>query len=102
MLKNKKIFRILITSILYFISISANASIVTTIKPLGFIASAIADKITSVEVIIPNSYIMNNYSLRPLDILKIKQADFIVLTDNKVESSFLKKIIHKFKKKILY
>jgi zinc transport system substrate-binding protein len=101
MLNKKNFFQCLFISILYVLSNYANATIVTIIKPLGFIASAIAHGVTSVEVIVPNYSTMHNYSLRPLDVIKIKNADFIVFIGNTAEPTYFKKIIHRFKKKIL-
>ncbi|CAL4326380.1 High-affinity zinc uptake system protein ZnuA [Buchnera aphidicola (Brachycaudus tragopogonis)] len=96
--KNKK-KNIILIILLYCIPNLCDASIVTISKPLGFIAAAIADGITSVEVITPNSATMHNYFLRPLDIMKIRNSDFVISIGNNFEPPFLKKIIHHFKKK---
>ena len=46
---------------------SANAAVVTSLKPLGFIASAITDGVTTTEVILPDGASEHDYSLRPSD-----------------------------------
>ncbi|MDV3177259.1 MAG: zinc ABC transporter substrate-binding protein [Candidatus Phytoplasma australasiaticum] len=101
MFNKKKFLKYSLISILYCISSYSNAAIVTIIKPLGFIAAAIADRVTSVDVIIPNYSTMHNYSLCPLDVIKIKNADFIVFIGSTSEPMYFKKIIHNLKKKIL-
>ncbi|WP_187308331.1 zinc ABC transporter substrate-binding protein ZnuA [Buchnera aphidicola] len=102
-LNKKKInfFTILVIILLSLLPTLANATIVTMFKPLGFIAAAIADGITTVEVITPNGTTIHNYSLRPLDIMKIKNSDFVILIGNNAEPIFLKKIIDHLKKKYI-
>jgi zinc transport system substrate-binding protein len=102
MLKNKKKNFFSILGIL-FILIPSNsyASILTIFKPLGFIAAAIAHNVTKVEVILPDGATVQNYYLRPLDLVKIKHSDFIILIGDQIEPFFLKKAINYFKKKTI-
>ena len=56
MLQNKKALFSLLLPLGFAASLSAPASaaVVTSIKPLGFIAAAIADGVTPVEVLLPD------------------------------------------------
>lgn len=56
----------------------AQAAIVTSIRPLGFIAAAIAEGVTPVDVLLPDGASPHDYALRPSDIQKIRQADLLL------------------------
>ena len=59
-------------------SAGAQATILTSIKPLGFIASSIADGVTDTQVLVPTGASPHDYSLKPSDIKKVKSADLII------------------------
>ncbi|PJG82560.1 zinc ABC transporter substrate-binding protein ZnuA [Caviibacterium pharyngocola] len=59
-------------------SAAASASVLTSIKPLGFIASSIAEGVTDTDVIVPAGASPHAYNLKPSDVQKIKSADLIV------------------------
>lgn len=102
MLKNKKkFFFSIFTILLILFSNNSHACILTSFKPLGFIAAAIAHKVTQVDVILPEAIKAENYYLRPLDLIKIKNSDLIILIGNEEEPFFLKKAIDFFKKRTL-
>lgn len=63
-----------------------NAAVVTSIKPLGFIAAAIADGVTPVEVILPDGASEHDYALRPSDLRRIKNADLLVWVGPQMEA----------------
>ncbi|MGV7961062.1 zinc ABC transporter substrate-binding protein ZnuA [Photorhabdus tasmaniensis] len=57
---------------------SANADVVTSIRPLGFIAAAITDGVTDTQVLLPDGASPHDYALKPSDLKKINQADLVV------------------------
>ncbi|MDC9588880.1 zinc ABC transporter substrate-binding protein ZnuA [Xenorhabdus sp. XENO-10] len=76
----------------------AQADVVTSIRPLGFIATAIADGVTDTQVLLPNGASPHDYALRPLDVQKINQADLVVWIGPDMET-FLAKPIAKIERK---
>lgn len=72
----------------------ANANILTSIKPLGFIAAAVANGVTTTEVLIPPTASPHDYSLKPSDIQKLQQAGLVVWIGEDIDS-FLEKNIEK-------
>ena len=79
------------TAILSFSAV-ASATIVTSVKPLGFIASSIADGITDTEVLVPAGASPHDYSLKPSDVQKLKSAEMVVWIGEDVDA-FLDKSI---------
>lgn len=57
---------------------TAYATIITSIRPLGFIAAAIADGVIPVRVLLPTGASPHDYALRPSDIQGINNASLIV------------------------
>ncbi|WP_408605364.1 zinc ABC transporter substrate-binding protein ZnuA [Candidatus Gullanella endobia] len=68
------------------------ATIVTSIRPLGFIAAAISDGVMPVEVILPDGSSPHDYSLRPIDVLRLKKADIFIWVGPELES-FLSRLV---------
>ncbi|WP_075182009.1 zinc ABC transporter substrate-binding protein ZnuA [Pantoea sp. 1.19] len=64
----------------------SHAAVVASVKPLGFIAAAIADGVTPVEVLLPDGASEHDYSLRPSDIKRIKNADLLVWVGPEMEA----------------
>lgn len=64
----------------------AQADVVTSIKPLGFIAAAIANGVTPVTVVLPDGASEHDYALRPSDVRRIKNADLLVWVGPEMES----------------
>ncbi|SFN47971.1 zinc transport system substrate-binding protein [Izhakiella capsodis] len=71
---------------------AAHADIVASIKPVGFIAAAIADGVTPVKVLLPDGASEHDYSLRPSDIKAIRNADLVVWIGPDMEA-FMPRII---------
>ncbi|MDX7990934.1 zinc ABC transporter substrate-binding protein ZnuA [Xenorhabdus littoralis] len=71
---------------------AAQADVVTSIRPLGFIAAAIADGVTNTEVLLPDGASPHDYALRPLDVRKINQADLFVWIGPDIENFLVKPI----------
>ncbi|MDP8051701.1 zinc ABC transporter substrate-binding protein ZnuA [Pasteurella atlantica] len=70
------------------------ANVLTTIKPLGFIANAITDGVTETNVLLPISASPHDYSLKPSDVQKLKSASLVVWIGDEMET-FLEKSIEK-------
>lgn len=64
----------------------ADAAVVTSIKPLGFIASAITDGITQTQVLLPDGASEHDYSLRPSDIKRLQDAELVVWIGPEMET----------------
>lgn len=64
----------------------AHSAVVASIKPLGFIAAAIADGVTPVEVLLPDGASEHDYALRPSDIKRLQGADLVVWIGPEMEA----------------
>lgn len=79
----------------------ANADVLTTLKPLGFISAAITEGVTHTQVLLPVTASPHDYSLKPSDIEKLNQADLVVWIGDEMET-FLEKAVEKLpKEKVL-
>lgn len=79
----------------------SNADVLTTVKPLGFIANAITDGVTETKVLLPTSASPHDYSLKPSDVEQLQSAQLVVWIGEEMES-FLEKSIDKLpKEKVL-
>ena len=88
MLHNKQrfIFTLTAAAIAATSALPAHAAVVVSIKPIGFIAAAIADGITPVEVLLPDGASEHDYALRPSDVKRIRNADLLVWTGPDMEA----------------
>ncbi|OAT78561.1 zinc ABC transporter substrate-binding protein [Mangrovibacter phragmitis] len=73
-------------------TVVAQADVVTSIKPLGFIASAIADGVTKTEVLLPDGASAHDYALKPGDIIKLKNSDLVVWVGPDMEAFMQKPV----------
>ena len=64
----------------------ASAAVVTSMKPLGFIAAAIADGVTDTQVLLPDGASEHDYSLRPSDVKRLQNADLVVWIGPEMEA----------------
>lgn len=64
----------------------ASAAVVTSMKPLGFIAAAIADGVTETQVLLPDGASEHDYSLRPSDVKRLQNADLVVWIGPEMEA----------------
>lgn len=78
--------------------IMANADVLASVKPLGFIASSIADGVTGTQVLVPQGASPHDYSLKLSDIQKVKSADLVLWIGEDVDS-FLDKPIRQLERK---
>ncbi|VFP83138.1 zinc ABC transporter substrate-binding protein ZnuA [Candidatus Erwinia haradaeae] len=87
-----KIFILAGMLIIGLASLSAQATIVASVKPIGFIAATIADGVTSVSVLLPDGASVHSYALRPSDIKNLKNAELVVWVGPDMEA-FMSKAI---------
>lgn len=71
---------------------TANAAVVASIKPLGFIASAIADGVTDTEILLPDGASEHEYALKPSDVKRLKSADLVVWVGPDMEAFMQKSV----------
>ncbi|WDL83179.1 zinc ABC transporter substrate-binding protein ZnuA [Aeromonas bestiarum] len=64
--------------------------VLTTIKPLGFIAAAITDGVSEPKVLLPTGASPHDFSLRPSDIRSIQDADLVVWVGPELEGFMAK------------
>ncbi|MEN5281744.1 zinc ABC transporter substrate-binding protein ZnuA [Serratia marcescens] len=72
---------------------SASAAVVTSIRPLGFIASAIADGVTPTEVLLPDGASPHDFALRPSDIQRLRSADLVLWVGPDMEAFLTKALV---------
>ncbi|MEQ9943904.1 zinc ABC transporter substrate-binding protein ZnuA [Pectobacterium aroidearum] len=65
---------------------AASAAVITSIRPLGFIASAIADGVTPTEVLLPDGASPHDYALRPSDVQRLQSADLVIWVGPEMEA----------------
>ncbi|MCT4714350.1 zinc ABC transporter substrate-binding protein ZnuA [Enterobacteriaceae bacterium H18W14] len=70
----------------------SQAAVVASIKPLGFIASAIADGVTTTEVLLPDGASEHDYALRPSDVKRLQGADLVVWVGPEMEAFMQKSV----------
>ncbi len=84
--KNTLLFAALSAALWGTAAQSAEAAVVTSLKPLGFIASAIADGVTQTQVLLPDGASEHDYSLRPSDVKRLQNADLVVWIGPEMEA----------------
>ncbi|POT59340.1 zinc ABC transporter substrate-binding protein [Citrobacter amalonaticus] len=93
MLHNKTfLFAALSAALLGSATQVASAAVVASLKPLGFIASAIADGVTDTQVLLPDGASEHDYSLRPSDVKRLQGADLVVWIGPEMEA-FMEKSV---------
>ncbi|WP_330983696.1 MULTISPECIES: zinc ABC transporter substrate-binding protein ZnuA [Enterobacterales] len=93
--KKTLLFAALSTALWGAAAIQANAAVVASLKPLGFIASAIADGVTDTQVLLPDGASEHDYSLRPSDAKRLQNADLVVWIGPEMEA-FMDKTVTAF------
>src|SRR5476649_2597679 len=71
---------------------TAQASVVASVRPLGFIASAIADGVTPTEILLPDGASPHDFALRPSDLQKMRRADLVVWVGPEMEAFMTKSV----------
>ncbi|WP_312946558.1 zinc ABC transporter substrate-binding protein ZnuA [Superficieibacter sp.] len=90
--KNTFLFAALSVALWGGVAQRADAAVVASIKPLGFIASAIADGVTDTQVLLPDGASEHDYSLRPSDVKRLKNADLVVWIGPDMEAFMTKSV----------
>lgn len=92
MLHNKQrlFFSLSASAVLASLALPAHSAVVASIKPLGFIAAAISEGITPVEVLLPDGASEHDYALRPSDVKRIKNADLVIWVGPEMEAFLTK------------
>ncbi|TPG59383.1 zinc ABC transporter substrate-binding protein ZnuA [Ewingella americana] len=75
-----------------FAATSAHSAIVASVRPLGFIASAIADGVTPTEILLPDGASPHDFALRPSDLQKMRRADLVVWVGPEMEAFMTKSV----------
>src|SRR5471030_3523339 len=90
--KNQTFKRMLLAAALFgaCAASSAQAAIVASVRPVGFIASAIADGILPTEVLLPDGASPHDFALRPSDLQKMRSADLVVWVGPEMEAYMTK------------
>lgn len=89
--KNKWLQRTLLAVALVMAG-NATAAVVTSIRPLGFIASAIADGVTPTEILLPDGASPHDFALRPSDIQRLRSADLVLWVGPDMEAFLTKSL----------
>lgn len=94
MLHKKKglVFAFSALSLAASLTLPAHANVVASIKPVGFIAAAIAEGVTPVDVLLPDGASEHDYSLRPSDVKRLKNADLVVWVGPDMEAFMSKSV----------
>lgn len=71
---------------------TANAEILASVRPLGFIASSIADGVTQTQILVPPGASPHDYNLKLSDIQKVKSADLVLWIGEDVDSFLTKSV----------
>ncbi|MBK4713795.1 MULTISPECIES: zinc ABC transporter substrate-binding protein ZnuA [Tenebrionibacter/Tenebrionicola group] len=90
--KNTLLFAAFSAALWCGISPLAQAEIVTSIKPLGFIASAVADGVTKTAVLLPDGASEHDYALRPSDIKRLQNAELVIWTGPEMEAFMIRPV----------
>jgi zinc transport system substrate-binding protein len=71
---------------------SAQAAVLASVRPLGFIASAIADGVMPTEILLPDGASPHDFALRPSDIQRMRSADLVVWVGPEMEAFMTKSV----------
>ena len=91
--KKTRVFSMLAgLSIAASLALPAHAAVLASVKPVGFIAAAIADGVTPVEMLLPDGASVHDYALRPSDIKRLRDADLVVWVGPEMEAFMTKSV----------
>ena len=73
---------------LFFIGFvtNVNATIISSVRPIGFITEAIVSGVANTDILLPDGASPHTYSLKPSDLAKIKNADLIIWVGEDMEA----------------
>lgn len=72
--------------------VQVQAAVLASLRPLGFIAAAIADGITPTEVLVPDNASPHDYALHQSDLQRMRSADLLVWVGPGMESFMSKSV----------
>ncbi|MCX8655674.1 zinc ABC transporter substrate-binding protein ZnuA [Gilliamella sp. B2840] len=78
-------------------TLEANANIISSVKPIGFITQAICDGVIKTDILLPDGTSPHTYSLKPSDLAKIKTAELIIWVGDDLET-FMPTVLKNFDK----
>ncbi|OOF71152.1 zinc ABC transporter substrate-binding protein ZnuA [Rodentibacter caecimuris] len=70
----------------------AQADVLVSVKPLGFISSAITEGVTQTQILVPPGASPHDYSLKVSDIEKVKSADLVLWIGQDIDAFLTKPI----------
>lgn len=74
-----------LTLIVIGLTNNVNATVISSVRPIGFITEAIASGVTNTDILLPDGASPHTYSLKPSDLAKIKNADLIIWVGEDME-----------------
>ncbi|OCG58324.1 zinc ABC transporter substrate-binding protein [Gilliamella sp. Nev5-1] len=89
LLNSKKlVFLMILGSLMFIQSIVnyANAKVISSVKPIGFIVEAIASGVTDNDILLPDGASPHSYYLKPSDLAKVKSAELVVWVGEDMEA----------------
>lgn len=81
-----------ISTALLTLPMMANADVLASVKPLGFITSSIANGVTDTQILVPAGASPHDYSLKLSDVQKVKSADLVVWVGEDIDAFLAKPI----------
>ncbi|OCG34283.1 zinc ABC transporter substrate-binding protein [Gilliamella sp. Imp1-6] len=64
----------------------ANAKVISSVKPIGFITEAIASGVTDTDILLPDGASPHTYYLKPSDLAKLKSAELVIWVGEDMEA----------------
>jgi ABC-type Zn2+ transport system substrate-binding protein/surface adhesin len=82
------VFLMILGSLMFIQSIVnyANAKVISSVKPIGFIVEAIASGVTDNDILLPDGASPHSYYLKPSDLAKVKSAELVVWVGEDMEA----------------
>ena len=90
-----------ISTALLTLPMMANADVLASVKPLGFITSSIANGVTDTQVLVPAGASPHDYSLKLSDVKKVKSADLVLWVGEDIDAFLAKPISQIDSKKVI-
>ena len=75
-----------ISTALLTLPMMANADVLASVKPLGFITSSIANGVTDTQILVPAGASPHDYSLKLSDVQKVKSADLVLWVGEDIDA----------------
>ncbi|MCO6548508.1 MAG: zinc ABC transporter substrate-binding protein, partial [Gilliamella sp.] len=81
-------FLMIFSSLIFMQTIAnfANAKVISSVKPIGFITEAIVSGVTDTDIILPDGASPHTYYLKPSDLAKLKSAELVIWVGKDMEA----------------